>query len=297
MHTGRQLRHMPAVEAAWLAGRVTGHHVDALRRVRTETTAEVFGRDENMLVDQAERLAFGPFQRVVAYWEQLADPDGVERAGDAVWDRRRLHLSQTLGGQWVLDGRLDPITGAVVDNGLKRVEQELFDADWAEARARLGATATTSDLARSAAQRRADALVELVRRAAAVPADAKVPEPLFTILVGYETFAGRVCQLANGTVVTPGALVRWLEEAWIERVVFDGPDRVKNIGPRRRLFRGATRRAVQVRDRECFHPFCDTPAPEAQVDHIQPWAYGGTTTDDNGRLACGYHNRQRHRPT
>ena len=37
----------------------------------------------------------------------------------------------------------------------------------------------------------------------------------------YETFAGRICQLANGTVVSPGSLVPWLESASVERVVFD----------------------------------------------------------------------------
>jgi hypothetical protein len=77
-----------------------------------------------------------------------------------------------------------------------------FEADWAEARARLGDRASANDVVRTAAQRRADALVELVRRAEAMPADAKVPEPLFTVLVGYETFAGRICELANGSVVT-----------------------------------------------------------------------------------------------
>jgi hypothetical protein len=296
VEVGRQLRHMPLVEAAWLAGQISRHHVDAYCRVRTTSTAECFARDEAMLVDQAGRLSFRQFERVVAYWHQHADPDSVERDAAAMRAARRVHLSQLLGGEWFLDGRLDPISGAIVANGLDRVEQELFDADWAEARARLGDNATSADLRRTTPQRRADALVELVRRAQGLPADARLPEPLFSVLVNYETFAGRICELANGTVVTPGSVVPWLDEAWIERVVFDGPDRVKNVGRRRRLFRGATRRAVEVRDRECFHPFCDVRAEEGQIDHVQPWAAGGPTTDNNGRAACGYHNRRRHRP-
>ncbi|MFZ0249420.1 MAG: HNH endonuclease signature motif containing protein, partial [Acidimicrobiales bacterium] len=28
-------------------------------------------------------------------------------------------------------------------------------------------------------------------------------------------------------------------------------------------------------------------------DHIQTWADGGETTQDNGRLLCGFHNRLR----
>ncbi len=127
-----------------------------------------------------------------------------------------------------------------------------------------------------------------------MPAGARLPEPLFSVLVGYETFAGRICELGDGTVVAPGALVPWLDQAWVERVVFEGPDRVKNVGTRRRIFTGATRRAVEVRDRECFHEFCDRPAEECEVDHVQPWAAGGLTVEANGRVACGYHNRRRH---
>ena len=61
----------------------------------------------------------------------------------------------------------------------------------------------------------------------------------------------------------------------------------------RRLFSGATRRAVEVRDRECFDPTGDVPADQCQIDHVRPWAEGGLTTQANGRPACAYHNRHR----
>ena len=35
-------------------------------------------RDEEMLVAQAKELGFEDFTRVLAYWKQLADPDGAE---------------------------------------------------------------------------------------------------------------------------------------------------------------------------------------------------------------------------
>jgi HNH endonuclease len=65
------------------------------------------------------------------------------------------------------------------------------------------------------------------------------------------------------------------------------------ISPTRRLFSGATRRALELRDRECAHPFCDTPADLCQADHIDPFSHGGLTTQENGRLLCGFHNRLR----
>ena len=189
----------------------------------------------------------------------------------------------------------DPIAGAVFDNALRRIEKDLFAQDWAEAKERLGEDPKLSDLARTPRQRRADAAVEMARRSAAVPPGARRPEPLFTVVVDYETFAGRICQLADATVVSPGSLVGWLDEAWVERIVFDGPSRVLDVGVTRRLFEGATRRAVEAMFPECFHRYCDVAAERCEVDHVEPYGAGGLTVSGNGRMACGFHNRRRHR--
>ena len=293
VHLGRALRHMPHVEGAWLAGELGEAHVALLAAARTPATEEAFARDEAWLVEQGSTLPYRDFCRVVAYWRQLADPEGADEDAEAQHRARRLHLSQTFGGSWALDGLFDPINGSVMAETLRHIEQELFEDDWAEARELRGDDVRAGDLARTPAQRRADALVEMARRARSVPEGARVPEPLFTVLVGYETFAGRICELADGTVVAPGAVAAWLGEGWVERVVFDSPDRVKNVGVRRRIFTGATRRAVEVRDRECFHELCHVPAERCQIDHVQPWAAGGPTVDTNGRPACAFHHRHR----
>ena len=282
---GRALREMPAVEAAWLAGDIGEAQVVLLASARTPKTAPCFERDEEMLVDHAMKLGYRSFARALAYWEQLADPDGTEGSAERQHADRRLHLSQTFGGAWALQGLFDPINGDILANVLGRIDKELFEADWAEAKERVGDKVCGGDLARTPAQRRADALVEMARRAAAMPAGSRLPEPLFSVLVGYETFAGRTCELANGTVVSPGSLVHWLDRAWVERVVFDGPKRIKDIGVRRRIFTGATRRAVQLRDRECFHPYCDRAAEDCEIDHVRPWSEGGLTVEANGRVA------------
>jgi hypothetical protein len=293
---GRALRHMPAAEAAWMAGDIDEAHVSLLAAARTPGTAACFDRDEELLVGQARSLRYAHFARCLAYWTQLADPEGTEASAEAQHRARSLHLSRSYGGTWILNGVFDPISGAIVAEALRRIEDELFAADWAEARERVGSGVSTADVARTSSQRRADALVEMARRAGAVPAGARMPEPLFTALVGYETFAGRICELADRTVIAPGSLIRWSDRAWVERVVFDGPDRIRNVGVRRRIFAGATRRAVEVRDRECFHELCEVPALRCEIDHVQPWSAGGLTVESNGRAACGFHNRARHPP-
>lgn len=290
----RELRHMPVVDAAWRAGELEASHAAAFGRARNDRTATDFARDEAMLVDQAREFRFDDFARLLGYWKRGADPDGAEADAAEQRAKRRCHVSRSFDDTVFGELVLDPIGGTILLETLREIEAELLETDWNEARARLGERATVDDLRRSWPQRRADALVEMAIRARVAPADGRRPAPLFSVLVGYETFAGPLCELANGIAVTPGSLAPWLTQADIERVVFDSPSRVIDVGTTRRFFTGATRRAVEVRDRNrCYHPTCDTD-DDLQVDHIQPFTAGGPTTVDNGRLACGYHNRLRH---
>ena len=295
LRLGRALRELPVAEAAWVSGSIDATHVGALAAARTPASEQALAEDEQMLVGQAGALRHDQFAKVLAYWCQHADPDGTEDAAAAQRARRRLHLSQSIEGMWFADVVLDPLAGAIVSNQLSAIEAELFEADWAEARRLRGEDAGVDDLGRSAAQRRADALVEMAERAGAALPEARRPAPLFSVLVGYETLHGRICELADGTVVSPGSLVPWLDRALVERVVFDAKSRVIDVGVTQRLFTGATRRAVELQHRECYEPLCDVPGHRCEVDHIQPYSAGGPTVVANGRLACGFHNRARHR--
>ena len=171
-------------------------------------------------------------------------------------------------------------------------EQELFEEDWAEAKARLGREPMIFELRAPppAAGRRhgGDGHPGPHRTRGRAPPGAAVHDRR-----GYETFAGPPASCGTARSSRPGTPALWLGEAEIERVVFDGPSRVIDVGARRRFFRGALRRAIEVRDRTCFHPTCDEPPEREQVDHITEASQGGETTQDNGRLGCGFHNRRR----
>ncbi len=120
----------------------------------------------------------------------------------------------------------------------------------------------------------------------------KKAKPLFTLLLGSETFS-RLSELEDGQVVSPSAIRRWISDADLERILFDGETGRYIDVSRKRSFTGALRRLIQVRDRSCYHDYCDEPVSRCQVDHIQPWSKGGMTDQYNGRLACGCHNRLR----
>jgi hypothetical protein len=231
---GRRLRTMPATAEAFGAGDISQRHASVLASLAGGRVAGCFARDEVVLVGFARTMGWVEFCRAVEYRRQCADPDGAER--DAAGDEalRRVHLSPGLRGTGHLDGLLTSLGRATLASALGRIEQELFEADWAVARAEHGdaAQSASAHLARTPGQRRHDALVELARRAMTAPGDGKRPRPLVSVLVGYETFRGRVCELADHVVVTPGTVASLLDEALIERVVFDGPSRVIDLGGR-----------------------------------------------------------------
>jgi hypothetical protein len=249
-------------------------------------------RDEEMLVAQATEMDFEDFSRALAYWKQLADPDGAEDSYEERKASRNVFLESSFSGMWLGQMTLDPVSGSIVAGELNRLEHDLFEADCAEAKERLGRAARIDELARTSAQRRADALVEMATRSATAPADGIRPAPLFSVFVGYETLHGRICELENGTVLPPSALSPWMDSAYFERAIFSLGNRI-DVSVRARLFTGGTRRAIELRDRICTHPHCYEPAENCQVDHIETYASGGLTTQENGRLLCGFHNRLR----
>jgi hypothetical protein len=292
---GRAMRQLPLAGEAFAAGEIGGAHLRRLAGMRHRRTLRQLERDEAMLVEHARTLRFDDFSQVVDYWRLRADPDGADETDVERRDRRRVSFDETLGGMWSGSMFLDPVSGAIVDGELRRREQALFEEDWAEAKARLGREPKVGELARTPDQRRADALVAMARRSGTAPADGKAPKPLFTVVLGNEAFS-RLSQLANGRVVSPRALEPWLDDAELERILFaQGSSRVIDVSYRR-SFTGALRRLIEVRDQRCYHRWCDVPADRCQVDHVVPWGQGGITAQENGRLACGPHNRARNRP-
>jgi hypothetical protein len=289
----RRLRSMPETRAAFRAGDLSAAHVRVLCRLAGHPRAgRHFPDGEAQLVEEGRRLRFDDWQRLCGYWRDAADPDGPEQRHGRDSDLRRFRIGVGLDGVGHADGYLTPVATAAVNGALARIERELFAADWAAAKAIHGDATTAAHLTRTSAQRRHDALVEMATRALTAPADGKRPAPLVTVMVDVDTFAGRVCELAAGTVIAPGAVAELLgcDETLIQRVVADGANRVRDISSARN-FRGTLRRVLEVLHRRCEHGTCFVPADQCQGDHILAWSEGGLTTQDNGRLGCGPHNR------
>jgi hypothetical protein len=292
----RRLPHMPATREALETGEISERHAAVLGSLYASArkpVADAFAEAEDELVGYARELPFDDFLAAVRYWESLVDADGAEDQAADDHAARRFHMSEIWRGNWAADGQLDALGGEEVHAELSRLEQELFRQDWDAAKTIHGDDTCLEHLARTPAQRRADALVEMARRSAAKSADAVEPRPLLVVHLGDESL-NRLCELASGRVVTPGQLLPLLGEAEIQRIVYAGRSRrVTDLGTRTRFFTGPLREAILLRDRRCQHPGCRVPAQNCQIDHIVPRSKGGLTTQDNGQASCDHHNRHK----
>jgi hypothetical protein len=287
---GRKLRDLPAVTAAWSAGRIGDAHVQRILSLDSPRTHDALVTDQVDVTRWAMTLAWRLFVRRLQDWVDEHDPDGADPDGR---DGRRLHCSRTTSDWWRLDGWLDPVAGSIVARELDRLERELFLHDQRKAAERFDPDALPHQFARTAAQRRADAVVLMAERSATLPDDGRRGRPLFTVLVGQDSLR-RILELTNGVELRPSQLVEYVEPARFEQVLFDTPTHVVGVSSQR-TYRGLLRTAIEARDRGCQFPGCDAPIDDCQIDHIIPAAAGGPTSQDNGRCYCGPHNRARHR--
>ncbi len=306
----RSLADMPLVAEALAAGLITRTHVRVFARACTPERAGLFARDEALLVAKTLKLSFRFFTRAIAYWISLANDELGLGEPDPV-DKRTASSHDASTGMWAISAMLDALDGAEVDNELRRLERIEFEADWAEARERLGDDATASDLARTSGQRLADALVEMARRSAGTSKAGEPARRIINLRMDYPTFVAelalmtgtnavswptdRVSETEAGTVLAPSRILDTDVATEVRRAVFDSNGHMLSFGHATRLFTGGLREAIIERDQECVHPYCETAGRKCQVDHVSEYEDGGHTAERNGQLLCGPHNRHKHR--
>ncbi|WP_195210316.1 HNH endonuclease [Actinomarinicola tropica] len=330
VRTARALRRLPDVAGAFAAGRIPLEMAQAIGRATSNPRVQAFldGADP-IFAEQAVEEQHEPFVAWLGEWERLADADGAEQPGDAAHRHRRVTLVQNQAdGSWLLRGQFGPVQGAALADVLSGFESAERLADHEAAVTRAGTDATAADHARSASQRRADALVAMAALAATSGAEGRRAEPLVSIVIDQRSYddglarlagarrgpgaavgadgrggdrvdlQGRICATTTGHRVTPSDAVAVSLIGHVRRVVIDDDGRVIDLGRRRRLFTGGAREAAvlqAVLDRRgglaCLWSGCHSPPQALQVDHTEQWTRGGCTDVANSSLLCGHHNR------
>ena len=161
----RTIRDLPAVRKAFEAGRIGTDQVEAIAKIlrNPRARAQVLAFDEDLAVIAAG-LTHAELVVKLKQLELFLDPDGAGSFRRKHRDRNaRLHTDYDGSGH--LDARHASVDAAEMRSIFEDHLQDEVDADWAEARERLGDDATWNDLRRTDAQRRADALLQIFRNA------------------------------------------------------------------------------------------------------------------------------------
>jgi hypothetical protein len=298
VQTARLHAGLPAWDDAEVDGQVGVAQSELMARVvaNPRVPAEIVERDSPALLDDAIELSYDDFERHVRTWEALADPDGDRARNDRQHANRDVRLRPRPEGGWTIAGDLSELAGCEFMEIFSWFCEAEWQADWADARNRLGEAAGTADLGRTEPQRRADALLAMARAAASTPPDTQPPRPTANVLIDHESFEAHlrgetpdpatyrsvVVRTQTGRRLHPDDAVNAALIGHIRRVVYDSSGTVIDLGRRSRLFRGSSRDAVMLLFTSCVWIGCDRPVAWCDADHSLGWKAHGATVPRNG---------------
>ncbi len=273
----RRVAELPLVAAALAAGAITCRHAAAIAEVYTPERAEALRAAEELLVTAAK--AATPKQMGEIAQRVAGAIDGDDGSGVAYekFCRRWLHASRTFDGMVRGDFLLDPESGEEFLRALDAMQEKTF----------------ANGDRRTGAQRRADAMMDLVRvgvsHAELGAGHTHRPEVIVCVDLadleerGASDLAAEI--RSRRGPYSKETLRRLTCDAGISRVLTDGPSQVLDVGRKQRNPTAAQRRAVIARDGpQCSG--CGADTPYLELHHEDHWSAGGETNVGSLRGYC-----------
>lgn len=289
----RHLAAMPATSAALERGFITVEHARVLARCVANPRARAeFSWAENRLVDTARQVSADELAGEVDKFLAYVDQDGPEPPAP---QEDQLYANR-VGDRVKIDGDLGLDAGLPLLAALQERTEQLYRRDQEVT------SANPNDplAARTPANRRAEALTELVLAGSGSESNPLRREPLLNVHVDHLTLArlqmrqDSLSELDDGTVIPMPTLATWRCECAVSRVVLDAREVLLSYGRTERYANRQLRRALVARDRGCAVPGCDRPPELCDAHHIVFWDDDGPTDLDNLVLLCRHHHRMIH---
>ena len=280
--TARRLHVLPVTAAAYRHGVLSDGQVQAIVANLSDRTVGLFGQHEDTVIPELAGLSVQDTAVAMQDWAQRAqavmgDPP------EPPLPVRSLHLSRILDGRRELTGSFDPEGGAVIATALRLAQTP--DA--------------IGEPARSPAQRRADALVDVCRRFLDHQHGRRGGRHrphlnVITTLDDLERRGGG--RLVDGTPLDAATLSRLACDTGVHRVVTDGRSAILDYGTTTRTVPAPLFNALVIRDGHCRFAGCDRPPDWTEAHHVRRIARGGATALDNLVLVCSRHHHLLHSP-
>ena len=318
----KALRQLSEVQLAYAQGLIGTAQVRRIARLyANKRVREALIRDEAEFIRLAKHRSYKEFDLEATDWERLVDEDGTADKGEANHQNRKVQMHQEYNLGFQLKGRFGSLQGALNEEILDEFIEAELQADFAEARERLGegVTITKSLLCRDDGQRSADALTKALVVARANMGNGGTVNFTTNLVLDHHTFE-REINKALGVEVPPndpwrpnfqsrtlsGRLIDTTEAVaaalldGFRRAVVDGEGVIIDLG-RKRKFVDGSRLAVQIMHSHCGWAGCEAPMTHCEIDHVTQWAEradgrgGGLTNPGNGGGMCAKHNRFKYR--
>jgi hypothetical protein len=272
-------------------GRLTYEHLRAVEKsIRHLPQAQQPAAVE-LLTDLAQVGSVTDVRTAGKHLQYVVDPDGSLSDSCGQFDRRYLTLAPLMDGMTALDGLLDAEAAALLTTALGPF---LVPADAGDTR--------------TAAQRRADGLVQIVATAtdqALLPVTGG-ERPHLQVIIDPRTSApadpcpstlhpGLLPQApGSAAFLHPVSVARIACDAQLTALLLDEHGVVTDLGRTRRLFSPQQRKLLAARDGGCRFPGCDRPPAHTDAHHVVSWLNGGPTNLANALLLCRHHHRTVH---
>ena len=108
VHLTERLHYMPKVKASFTNGHLAESALRILADTWTDDNAEMFARDEQMLLGWALQLPHSDLRMLLDTWKRHSNPDPDPGGDGDRFDSRNLTITRRHDGTGHLDGILDP---------------------------------------------------------------------------------------------------------------------------------------------------------------------------------------------
>jgi len=258
----------------------------ALRQLAAVEHALAPGKREEALASLTLMAQTGYDRHVTAVGRALMSLVGADRALEdhegALRRLNSLRLTPLENGMTAITGRLDPEASAVLTAALDPLTapnpcDENGGRD-----------------PRPADRRRAEALIEICRRATAAGGAAPTTtKAQVVVLIKHDRLVDAVRGAGHtlaGAVISPQTVRKLACDAAIIPMVLGSQGQPLDVGCTKRLVTPALLAALWVRDKRCTYPGCGRPPQWCDAHHVRHWADGGPTALLNLTLLCAHHH-------